>query len=175
MKKIIVLAFLLIFSINNITAQSESDATWEETIDWIKTKFESGYLNMFVSWYSDDGNNIIRDFQLIEINQKNVLLMDVVLLGNHGELFRDTCSTKADLKFLQRAKTLKWGDGIGITLKFKPDKVTQRISTKNEEPKITTESSISIYFEDEEMANRMLKAFNHLSSFNIANLPKEKF
>lgn len=165
MKKIIVLAFLLIISFNNIIAQ-ESDATWEETVFWINSKLNDEEL--FNKYSASINNNII----YAERTERIFASFDMSTTYKK-------INSSIDLREIERAYIYS----SKLWLKF-PFKVKERIentdaASGNKSYDNKTNDIIILGFRDDEMERRVLKAFQHLvflaKEIKTKEMAKEKF
>lgn len=163
LKSLLLTTALMITSLTTTAQEKQSDATWEETIEFL-----SNYSDMMMKF-----NNVqdVMDWEKFHkvnfVSEENTTFLRLEYFWGDG----DSWSTNFDLKYIEN---VVWKEGDGNDGIWRNRKNYIRINFTRPQPSFfNNEKSdyegLSIKLSDSEINKRYLKAFQHL-----AYLAKEK-
>ena len=139
-----IIFILASFSLFSQEGEKESDATWEETIDWLETKINLDELTSKYFYV-----NIENDVLTVQRNYMS---------GSGWESYH---THKIDLKLIQSCSSYHEKLTLGFPEKIKTIETT--IYSNKRVKKTSSDSYLYLHFRDDrELLPRLEKAFNHL-------------
>ncbi|WP_336127787.1 hypothetical protein [Mesoflavibacter sp. CH_XMU1422-2] len=166
MKYKILTIFCLVLVMFVKAQEKQNDATWEETISFIKDNV--GFAVGSPNFYQEVIN--------LKVSQGKYLIFEVVKSSDPDNHCNHEFTQKLDLDNLSKVELLDLDDYDAKRLKIK--KRIYLTATRIETSVCggnRNKTNMSLIFNSKEMTERMLKAFTHLAYLANNKRPKSKF